>query len=160
MQDEDAGDLLEILSQDPLIRERVGVAAKLKTEQDVRDEVLSMNEDDGLIRYMVVENEKIVGLVSLWRDSGYFGQKADPNAYGFGYFLSTDARGRGLVTDSLSVLMQVVADNLKVNAFLAFCESDNKPSGAVLEKVGFRPTDTTYVDPNKGWIERRYEKTI
>ena len=160
MKDEDAEVLLGILDQDQSIRDRVGVAAKLKPEEDVRDEVQDMLKDDGLIRYVVVEDDLVVGLVSLWRDSGYFGQKADPDAYGFGYFLAVEARGRGLVTDSLMALMQVASDNLKISQFLAFCEADNQSSGAVLEKVGFRATSIAYTDPSNGWVEQRYEKNL
>lgn len=160
MQDEDAEALLAILEADPGIRERVAVAAKMMDEESVRAEVEDYQADTGLIRYVVEEDNKVTGLVSLWRDEGYFGQQPRPHAYGFGYFQHPDFRGRGVVSDSVRALMDTAQENFRVDSFIAFCEEDNAPSIAVLEKLGFESNGIAYDVPGHGWIECMYEKKV
>lgn len=152
----DAASLLACLDADPSIRERVTVAAAMRGPEDVQAQVVRYKQDNGLIRYVIVEYGKVVGLMSFWRDSGYFGQKPNPHAYGFGYFLAPDARGRGLVTDSLRALMDAAQANLHVEAFMAFCEDNNSASSSLLVKSGLLPTEISYTEPKHGWAERCY----
>lgn len=160
LQASDATELLSILDADPSIRERVGVASGLHAERDVERLVEKEREDTELIRYCILEDDRVVGLVSLWRAGEYFGDKADPDDYGFGYFLAPSARGRGLVTDSLTALMAVAAAHLPIKRFIAFCEADNTASGAVLQKAGFEKTSVSWQDNEHGWTERKYIRRI
>lgn len=155
---EDATALLAILDADPSIRERVGVTAALHSSEDVK-QLLAAEEHDDIVRYVIAENTEVVGLVSFWRAGEYFGDKADPDDYGFGYFLAPSARGRGLVTDSLTALMSVATEHLSVQRFIAFCEADNAASGALLQKAGFERTPVTWKDEEHGWIEQKYSHT-
>lgn len=157
---EDADDLLAILDADPAIRERVGVASRLYSAEDVNTLVKEEQGDAELIRYVISENNMVVGLLNFWRAGEYFGDKADPDDYGFGYFLAPSARGRGLVTDSLRALMEIAAANLPVQRFIAFCEADNTASGALLQKAGFEKTDTAWDDAEHGWVEQKYAREI
>lgn len=157
---EDGPIILDILTSDPSIRERVTVASRLHTEGDVRKEVEKSNADPGLIRYALLENDSPIGLVSLWRDNGFFGDVIDQDAYGFGYFLDPQQRGRGLITDAVHKLMEVASNSLIVSQFMAFSEDDNIASTAILKKLGFTPTDQTFPEPNNGWLERKYIKYI
>jgi len=153
----DAESILTILDTDASIRERVTVAARMHTVDDVAREIEAYKTDGaGLIRYAIVYDERCVGLVSLWKDSGYFGQVPDPRGYGFGYFIDPALRGKGLVTDAVSALMQRACEVLDVGRFIAFSEDDNPASGAVLRKLGFTPTDDTFTEPTHGWVERKY----
>lgn len=156
----DAAALLAVLDADPTIRERVGVAARLHTANDV--EALQKDEvnDPSIIRYVILESDQLVGMVNLWRAGDYFEGKADPDDYGFGYFLAPSARGRGLITDCLKVLMEVAEEHLPVKKFIAFCEADNQASGAVLKKAGFEKTDVAWRDDEHGWVEQKYAKTV
>jgi RimJ/RimL family protein N-acetyltransferase len=156
----DAHQLLAILDADPSIRERVGVASGLHTPGDVVKLVAAEQGDDELIRYAIVENEHVVGLMNFWRAGEFFGDKAEPDDYGFGYFLAPSARGRGLVTDSLQAIMTVAAAHLPIRRFIAFCEADNQASGAVLKKAGFTPSGTAWHDDEHGWTEQKYLKNI
>jgi RimJ/RimL family protein N-acetyltransferase len=160
MAETDAAELLDVLNADPSIRDRVTVASRMHAEDDVKREVEAYKADEGLIRYVVVDEERVVGLVSFWRDDGFFGQEANPNSYGFGYFLHPKARGRGLITDSVGVLMRVAQESFPVDYFMAFCEDDNPKSIRVLRKLGFEPTERAYVEPTRGWKERLYEKGV
>jgi len=158
MQNSDATGVLQILEADPSIRKRVTVASRMHNEEDVKREVAAYQNEGDHIRYIIHENGTCVGLVSLWRDSGFFGQEAKPHAYGFGYFLDPTARGRGLITDSIRTLMNVSQACLRIDTFMAFCEDDNTESIAVLKKLGFMPTENTFSEPAAGWTERLYEK--
>lgn len=156
----DASELLAILDADPSIRERVGVASGLHSVDDVVALAAKEKGDDELIRYVIVENEHVVGMVNFWRAGEFFGDKADPDDYGFGYFLAPSARGRGLVTDSLSAIMIVASARLHIKRFIAFCEADNAASGAVLKKAGFEKTAMQWKDDEHGWLEQKYARSI
>ena len=154
----DAERLLEILAADTSIRDKVTVASRLYTLEDITTEVKSYHEDFGLIRYTLLKKDNPIGLVSLWRDDGYFGTPPQPNDYGFGYFIDPKERGKGLITSAVQSLMDVTAKNLHVNQFVAFCEDHNTQSIAVLTKLGFKPTAEEFPEPIHGWIERKYIK--
>ena len=156
----DAAALLAVLESDPSIRERVGFASRIHPSDDAERLTEEEKDDPNLIRYAICEHDIVVGLVSFWRAGEFFGDKANPDDYGFGYFLSPSARGRGLVTDSLSALMTVAAENLPITTFIAFCEADNAASGALLQKAGFEKTDVTWDDAEDGWVEQKYARTI
>ena len=156
----DATALLDMLDDDPSIRDRVGVAASMRSRQDVQRVVDKEKADPDIIRYVVLEKEKVVGMVSFWRAGDYFGDKADPNDYGFGYFLAKSARGKGIVTSCLERLIDIATNNLDVHAFAVFCETDNTASSAVLKKVGFEPTGDTWLEKDHGWLEQKYQRKI
>ena len=156
----DASAIIEALDADPSIRERVTVAAQLHTEDDVRREADRYKTDPDLTRFVIVENGTCVGLISLWRDTGFFGQTPQPHTFGFGYFLHPAARGRGLVTDSLTALMKAARAKFRVDSFIAFCEDSNRDSIALLRKLGLGPTPQTFDEPINGWRERMYQKKV
>lgn len=156
LQDSDDERLLEILAADNSIREKVTVASRFHKPEDIAAEVENYSKNPSLIRYTLVKGENPIGLVSLWRDEGYFGTSPQPSDYGFGYFLDPMERGKGLVNSALQSLKKAVTKNLQVNQFVAFCEDQNAESVAVLTKLGFKPTDKTFPEPINGWIERKY----
>ncbi|HSX37123.1 MAG TPA: GNAT family N-acetyltransferase [Patescibacteria group bacterium] len=160
MQDSDAQEILAILNADPSIREQVTVASRMHNEEDVRREVASYQADGSVIRYVIEQEGKCVGLVSFWRDTGFFGQEAQPHKFGFGYFLNPTERGKGLVTDSVRALMETAQASFRVDSFIAFCEDANQESVAILLKLGLEPTEVTYPEPAHAWLERMYEKRI
>ncbi len=153
---EDASGLLKIIESDPSIRESVSVASRLHDENDVANEISNIAEDSGLIRYSIKDSDVIVGVISLWRDDGFFGTEPKLDDYGFGYFLDPKFRKKGIIRDSIKSLMNTVTDNLHVNRFIAYCEDNNQASISVLENAGFVPTDETLREPSNGWLERKY----
>lgn len=154
-----AVDLLGILAADSSIRDNVTVASRMHTKEDVSAEIENYLKDTGLIRYTLLRNDKPIGLISLWRDDGFWGKK-NLDDYGFGYFLDPNERGKGLITRAIQNLMEIVMKNLEVRQFVAFSEDTNKGSIAVLSKLGFKPTEETLTEPNNGWIERKYIKAV
>lgn len=157
LEPEDATELLKILEEDPSIRDRVSVASKMHSPEDVKDQVELYKYDAHLIRYTVFVDDKPAGLVNFWRDvDGPFNAPDNPDDYGFGYFIAPEQRGKGIVSDSVRTLMQIATEHLPLNQFIAYCEDDNVESVAVLSKLGFTPTDITLVEPNSGWEERKF----
>lgn len=153
----DATRILEILAADPGIRDRVSVASKMHTPADVETQVETYRQDEHLIRYVILEGDNPIGLVSFWRDvDNPFDAPDSPDDYGFGYFLDPAKRGSGIVTDAVRTIMDVAARNIHVNQFIAYCEDDNSDSVAVLTKLGFQSTDTVLAEQSLGWTERKY----
>ncbi len=156
---EDGPRIVEILDADPTIRDRVSVAAKIHTPEDVALEVLNYQGDPHLIRYALTEGDEVIGLMSLWRDvDSPFDAPDNPDDYGFGYFIDPAARGKGIVTDALGNLLETADTALNPRQFIAYCEDDNTDSISVLRKIGFEPTDTILTEENSGWTERKYVK--
>lgn len=154
-----AEQILKILAKDKTIREKVKVAALMQNSEDVTAEIRRYKSYTGLIRYVLLKHKTPVGMISFWRDDGFWGVE-NLDDYGFGYFLDPDERGQGLVTRSLEELMDVVNKNLYVRQFVVFCEDQNKDSIALLKKLGFEATEQTFPEPDKGWIERKYVRKV
>lgn len=153
----DAPRILEILEADPTIRDRVSVASKMHTEEDVKTQVENYRHDEHLIRYALVEDGNPIGIVSFWRDvDNSFDAPDNPDHYGFGYFLDPAKRGGGIVPDAVKAIMDVAARNMHVEQFIAYCEDNNPDSIMVLQKLDFQPTDSVLVEQNTGWPERKY----
>ncbi len=157
----DAQRILEILDTDPTIRERVSVASKMHSPEDVAEQVETYQNDEHLIRYAIVQDNSPIGLVSFWRDvDNSFDAPDAPDDYGFGYFLDPANRGSGIVTDAVKSIMDRAIEVMHVNQFIAYCEDNNPGSIAVLTKVGFHPTDTVLEEQTTGWVERKYVREI
>lgn len=154
----DAKRILEILAADPSIRDKVSVASRLHNSEDVAMEIERINKDAGLMRFTILRENNPIGLVSFWREAGIWDSKNYDN-YGFGYFIDPKERGKGLIPNAVQSLMNAAIKNLHVDLFVAFCEDHNHESIAVLTKLGFKPTDETFLEPSNGWIERKYVKS-
>ena len=153
--------MLEMLDADPSIRTRVSVASRLHSQEDVATEVAAYQGDDHLIRYTILENGVPVGLVSFWRDvNNTFDAPDNPDDYGFGYFLDSSNRGRGVVTAAVRSIMDTATKNFYVRQFIAYCEDDNRDSIGVLLAQGFEPTDTVLTETNTGWSERKFVRPV
>lgn len=160
MQDGDGKDLLEIMDRDPNIRERVTVAANMPDFEGVKKQVAAYKNDPALIRYVIVQNGEISGLVSLWRDEGFFGQPPLPYTYGFGFFVDPKKRGQHLAADAVMALMSEMEEYYRVDTFIAFCENDNPASQAVLKRVGMTPTEQHFAEPTHDWTEYMWRKDL
>ena len=158
---DDAASILQILGADVTIRDRVAVASKIHSPEDVKKEVDAYKNDPHLIRYVIQQDESVIGLVSLWRDIDTFpGSPDSPDDYGFGYFLDPNKRGAGIVSESVNRLMEVAQNNLFVRQFIAYCEDDNDASLKVLGSLGFHPTPVKLVFPDTGWAENKFVREV
>jgi len=159
LQTSDAEAVLAILGADSSIREHVTAAARMNDEAGVEKEVASYQSMPDLVRYVIIHNREIVGLISLWADGGYFDTAPIENGYGFGYFLAPNARGKGIISKTIEKLMDVVSSKLHVDVYMAYCEDGNESSVRLLTRLGFHPTSETFAEPKHGWTERRYIKS-
>ena len=86
-----------------------------------------------------------------WSASSY---APDPSVSGLGYRLARSAWGRGLATEGARAMIAHAFTVPDVERVVAATMAVNEPSRRVLEKVGFRHTDT-YVgewdEPVPGW---------
>ncbi|MEC1178230.1 GNAT family protein [Metasolibacillus meyeri] len=85
------------------------------------------NGFDAGIRY----NGKLVGMIGLhymdWKNS----------ATSIGYFLSEEAQGHGIITKSVSSLLNYLFNTLKMNRVEIQCAVNNHKSKAIPERLGF-----------------------
>jgi RimJ/RimL family protein N-acetyltransferase len=157
----DATQILGILNADPSIRDRVSVASKMYTPEDVASQIETCLKNDHLIRYAIVEDNAAIGLVSFWRDiDDPFNLPDSPDDYGFGYFLDPSKRSRGIVTDAIESVMDTATKSLGIKQFIAYCDDDNPNSISVLTKLGFKPTDIKLTEQSSGWVERKYIRKV
>ena len=160
MLEADAAQLLGIMERDPSIRDHVTVAAAMQDADGVRKQVEAYTNDNSVIRYVIVHDGDVAGLVSFWRDTGYFGYTPMPYTFGFGYFTDPKRRGQHLAGDSVQALMNEAQKSFRVDQFIAFTETDNEASQHVLRSLGFAKTDIDYTEPNMGWAESMWCKKV
>ena len=160
MQTHDAEPLLAIMERDPTIRNRVAVASNMKNVEGVHEQVDAYKADDSVIRYVIENGDDVVGLVSFWRDTGYFGYTPLKHTFGFGFFIDPNQRGEHLATDSVRALMQTAQSHFRVDAFIAFTEADNAASQGVLKSLGFTQTDKHFIEPHESWKESMWQKDV
>lgn len=157
----DAAQLLKILEIDPSIRNHVSIASKINTKDDVAEQAAYYKNDPHLVRYVILENDVVIGMVSFWRGiNNAFNAPDNPNSCGFGYFLNPCRRGNGIIYDCVNSIMKIAINNLYIKNFIAYCEYNNSKSIKVLKKLGFKRTNINLTEQSNGWLERKYIKTI
>ena len=75
---------------------------------------------------------KLVGVLTMSRLSDSY------TAAEFGYWLTAEAEGKGIVTRCVSALMDYAIDVMKIERFVIGCAADNLRSRAVPERLGYR----------------------
>lgn len=97
-------------------------------------------------------DERLVGAVSMscLEDS--------PTAVEFGYWITEEHEGKGIITRCLSALMDYAVDNMDIQRFVIGCAANNQRSRAVPERLGYRLHRT---QPNKEVVgEFIYDRVI
>lgn len=161
LQQSDASCLAEIVNQSPDVRANVGFTSDLKNEQDALDAIEAYRQDKTLVRYGVFDQNNLVGVISAWQDvDDPFGGPDEPDAYGFGYFLTPEARGKGIIGRSLTELMKAIEAELGAKSFIAYVTPNNASSRAVLERLGFVLSSDKVNDEQHGIKHLKYEKIL
>jgi ribosomal-protein-serine acetyltransferase len=77
-------------------------------------------------------DERLVGAVSMscLEDS--------PTAVEFGYWITEEHEGKGIITRCVSALMDYAMDNMDIQRFVIGCAANNQRSRAVPERLGYR----------------------
>jgi RimJ/RimL family protein N-acetyltransferase len=157
----DASRILHILEDDPSIRNRVSIAQRMTHEDSFIKEVEAYKADSDVIRYSILVDNRVIGLISFWRLGDTLmsyipGSLPEPNTYGFGYFIDPSERGKGIASDAMKAVLHTAREQVNPQKFIAFCEDDNTASMRVLEKSGFSATDIIVYFPDENWHERMY----
>jgi RimJ/RimL family protein N-acetyltransferase len=90
--------------------------------------------DDYLAVYLK-ESGTLVGLVSIGRR-----EKQEHKIYNLGYVFHPGYTGRGYATESCRAAMGYLFGELGASGILTGTHPDNKPSVALLERLGLHPT--------------------
>lgn len=105
------------------------------------------NGFDAGIRY----KGKLVGMIGLhyidWKNS----------TTSIGYFLSEESQGKGIVTRSVSALLNYIFRTLKINRVEIQCAVGNHKSKAIPERLGFINEG---IKRDGQWLYDRYEDIV
>ncbi len=97
-------------------------------------------------------DERLAGFVSMSR------LKDSSTAVEFGYWITEEHEGKGIVTRCVSSLMDYAIDNMDIQRFVIGCAANNQRSRAVPERLGYRLHVT---QPNREVVgEFVYDRTI
>ena len=86
------------------------------------------------------------------------GVSGSPNALEFGYWITEEHEGKGIITRCISALMDYAIDEMGIQRFVIGCAANNQRSRAVPERLGYR----LHVTQPKGEVvgEFIYDRTI
>jgi ribosomal-protein-serine acetyltransferase len=105
-------------------------------------------ESGDQIHLRIVFNSKIVGGIDLFEIDSRYHRSAE-----IGYWLSKDHTGRGLVTRSVTRLLEHAFDEMKLNRVVIKCVPENLKSRAIPEKLGFVREG---IERQGGWLHTRF----
>ncbi|MBM7693870.1 ribosomal-protein-alanine N-acetyltransferase [Peribacillus deserti] len=111
---------------------------KYYTQENQRKSILESKEDfingkSYIFGVFLIENDELVGEISLYNVKGGFFQTASA-----GYSMDTDQTGKGLATEGLSLLIRFAFETIKLRRIEAGVSPENTASIRVLEKAGFQ----------------------
>ncbi|MGD6831286.1 GNAT family N-acetyltransferase [Sutcliffiella halmapala] len=96
-------------------------------------------------------NGKLVGMIGLhyidWKNK----------STSIGYFLAEDAQGHGIITKSISALLDYLFDSLKIHRVEIQCAVGNAKSIAVPERLGFLKEG---IKRDGQWLYNHYEDLV
>lgn len=105
------------------------------------------NGFDAGIRY----NGKLVGMIGLhyidWKNS----------TTSIGYFLSEEAQGHGIITRTVSSLLNYLFSTMKINRVEIVCAVKNRKSRAIPERLGFVKEG---IKRDGQWLYDHYEDLV
>lgn len=131
---EDAPELARAIGEQAIVR-NLATAPWPYGEEQAR-EFLSMERDDALPSFLILQRTtgapRIVGGVGI-------GRRADRDALEIGYWIGRPYWGLGFATEAGRAVLRI-ARALALPRLTAGHFVDNPASGAVLRKLGFRPT--------------------
>jgi ribosomal-protein-serine acetyltransferase len=104
-------------------------------------------ESGDQIHLRIVFKSEIVGGIDLFEINSLH-RSAE-----IGYWLSKDQTGQGLVTRSVTRLLEHAFDELKLNRVVIKCVPENLKSRAIPEKLGFVLEGT---ERQSGWLHTRF----
>lgn len=104
------------------------------TEQDARDYIASMlsSDEDSTFAYAITQNDRVIGSIGAFRQENIHRQTAE-----LGYYLAEEYWGRGIMTEAIRQLCEIVFDTTDILRIYAEPFAYNTGSRRALEKAGF-----------------------
>jgi len=87
--------------------------------------------------WMVTREEEVIGIVSLI-DVRRTHRSWTLNRAELAYWLGPDFQGAGFATEAAQSVLQFAYDNLALHKIIVYHVTENPPSGAVAQRLGFR----------------------
>lgn len=123
-------------------------------------------EEQTFYEFAIIKSEKHIGSIGLeWvtDDSAvspknyYNVQKQDQTTMEFGWILHKNYWGQGIVTEAAQALLEFGNKELGARHFIAHCDSENRGSYKVMEKLGMQRTACYGGRKNRASEEERRE---
>lgn len=108
---------------------------KTKSSEDVYQNTknaLTRFADKKGIDYVIKENGKIIGRISIWQTN------EEANVFEIGYWISKEHARRGIMTLCAKEILRIGIEYLKAEKFEIYCIAENIGSNRVAQKLGFR----------------------
>ena len=157
----DASRLLPILEADrghlgPWIPARVANPAPVPELERRLRSFADLFQQDREWRYAMIEAEegRLLGEVGLFpRDASRRVPFAEADRVELGYWLRSDATGRGIINEAASAVLDAAASFKEFSHCEIRCDPRNAPSVAVARRLGFGLVETT-AEPLQVWSRR------
>ena len=104
------------------------------TEKDAADYITAMlsSDENSSFAYAITIDDRAVGSIGAFRQGNIHRQTAE-----LGYYLAEEYWGRGIMTDAIGQLCEIIFDTTDILRIYAEPFSHNIGSRRVLEKAGF-----------------------
>ncbi|MBE5926266.1 MAG: GNAT family N-acetyltransferase [Lachnospiraceae bacterium] len=107
-------------------------------------------EKPSFYEFAIIKNEIHIGAVSFYLNDTY-------DTANIGWILDSDYHGFGYASEAASALVKYASEELGINHFVAFCDSENLASEGVMKKLGMVRVSLSRGRKNKGSDEERME---
>lgn len=130
----DAGDLTAALSNERILNNLRDGLPFPYTEQDARNYIAAMQSSDesSTFAYAITLNDRAIGSIGAFRQGNIHRQTAE-----LGYCLAEAYWGRGIMTQAIRQLCQIIFDTTDILRIYAELFAYNTGSRRALEKAGF-----------------------
>ena len=126
---DDAEELFARVTSDPQVSKHMSWQPHADVDETRRviTELFNVGKDHTLV-VVLCDTGEVIGAI------GY--QRPAPHAVSFGYYLSREFWGRGLMSEAVELLLQRLQQDPQIYRVSAACHVDNARSAKVLERCG------------------------
>ena len=131
----DAKDLAKTLNNEKILNNLRDGLPFPYTEQDAYNYIVSMlsSDENSTFAYAITKNDIAIGSIAAFRQNNIHRQTAE-----IGYYLSEEYWGRGIMTQAIRRLCDILFETTDIIRIYAEPFAYNTPSRRALEKAGFR----------------------
>jgi|LGOV01.1.fsa_nt_gb RimJ/RimL family protein N-acetyltransferase len=100
--------------------------------EESKKEATNRSKDNRFLAVVLKDTNTLIGNLFYKKNENDF------ETWEVGYVFNSNYHNKGYATESLRVLLEHIFIEQKAHRIVAFCNSHNKPSWKLLERVGFR----------------------